>query len=230
MTNKQRCEAFRALAADLKEIDIAAYEASGRDWREPVIGHGAPETRIAFFGRDPGRDEVQHQMPFIGAGGQKVRGAIYKHLYGREMPDFKASIEVGKGFFWANTVPYKPLGNKAWSMKVKKQFQPLVADLLLHAWTGRDVITLGREAFLWFAINQPREVRQQLEAFWGGDDRFSAYTEVVLSAPDGATRSLRLYPLPHPSPLNATWYKRFPDLLEQRLRQLDVHPGNLKCS
>ncbi len=230
MNNKQRREAFRALADDLQGIDIAAYEASNRDWQEPVIGLGKPDTRIAFFGRDPGRDEVEHQMPFIGAGGQKVRGAIYRHLYSKPMPDFEASLEVGKGFFWANTVPYKPVGNKAWSMKVKKQFQPLVADLLIHAWHGRDVITLGREAFLWFGINQPVEARRQLEAFWEREDRFSTYTELELAAPDGDSRRLRLYPLPHPSPLNATWYRRFPELLEQRLRQLDASPDNLKIS
>lgn len=229
MTNKQRREAFRALAEDLQGIDITAYEACDRDWREPVIGHGAPNSRIAFFGRDPGRDEVDHQLPFIGAGGQKVRGVIYQHLYGKAMPDFKASLEVGKDFFWANTVPYKPVGNKAWSMKVKKRFQPLVADLLLYAWRGRDVITLGREAFLWFAINQPRESQQQLEAFWAREDRFTAFTDVDIFAPDGASRQLRLYPLPHPSPLNATWYKRFPELLEQRLAQLGVRSDNLKC-
>ena len=61
---------------------------------------------------------------------------------------------MGEKFFWANTVPYKPTGNKAWSMKVKKQFQPLMAELLLTTWNGRDLITLGREAFLWFGINQ----------------------------------------------------------------------------
>lgn len=229
MNNKQRHEAFRALAVNLNGIDTAVYEAFGKDWRDPVIGLGAKDTRIAFFGRDPGREEVQHHMPFIGAGGQKVRGAIYQHLYGKPMPDFKASLEVGKGFFWANTVPYKPIGNKAWSMKVKKQFQPLVADLLLHAWCGRDIITLGREAFLWFTINQTREVKQQLEAFWEREDRFTSFTEMELSAPDGASRPIRLYPLPHPSPLNATWYKRFPELLIHRLEQLNARPDNLKC-
>ncbi|HEX9803521.1 MAG TPA: uracil-DNA glycosylase family protein [Gammaproteobacteria bacterium] len=228
MTNKQRREAFRALAEHLQGIDTEVYETFGREWREPVIGLGRANARIAFFGRDPGRDEVQHQMPFIGAGGQKVRGAIYSHLHGKTMPDFQASLEVGKGFFWANTVPYKPIGNKAWSMKVKKQFQPLVADLLMHAWHGREIITLGREAFLWFTINQPREVKQQLEAFWEREDRFTAHAEMELHAADGASRVLRLYPLPHPSPLNATWYKRFPELLEQRLRQLDARPGKLK--
>jgi uracil-DNA glycosylase len=226
MNQKQRRTAFRTLADDLEGIDTEIYDTYGKDWREPVIGLGDPATRIAFFGRDPGRDEVQHQMPFIGAGGQKVRGAIHEHLYRKPMPDFAASLEVGRGFFWANTVPYKPVGNKAWSMKVKKQFQPLVADLLINAWHGTEIITLGREAFLWFAINQEREVKQRLEAFWARDDRFTSAIEITLSA-DANERTLRLHPLPHPSPLNATWYKRFPELLKQRLEQLDARPGNL---
>ncbi len=222
MNDSQRRSAYRQLATDLPGVDIEVYQGFGRDPLDPVIGMGHRNTPIAFFGRDPGRDEVQHQMPFIGAGGQKVRGAIYRHIYGAELPDFDASVEVGKGFFWANTVPYKPVGNKAWSMKVKKQFQPLMADLLIHAWQGSDVITLGREAFLWFGINQERTVRQQLEAFWADEQRFTHHTQVELCAPDGSCRTLRLHPLPHPSPLNATWYKRFPDLLIGRLRQLGV--------
>jgi len=217
-----RGAAFREVAQGLEGIDVAVYEAYGQDPLEPVIGQGDPAVKVAFFGRDPGRDEVQHQMPFIGAGGQKVRNTLYQHLYRKEMPDFAASLAVGKRFFWANTVPYKPLGNKAWSMKVKKQFQPLIADLLIKEWQGGDVITLGREAFLWFAINQPREVKQQLEAFWGGDDRFETHTSVMLAALDGTSRKLRLHPLPHPSPLNATWYGRFPALLAARLQQLKV--------
>ncbi len=222
MNTTQRNKAFRELAVDLKGIDLPVYENYERDPFDPVIGMGNPDTRIAFFGRDPGRDEVQHQMPFIGAGGQKVRVAIYEYMHGKPLPDFAASVEVGKGFFWANTVPYKPTGNKAWSMKVKKQFQPLVADLLINGWNGEAMITLGREAFLWFAINQSRETKQKLETFWEREDRFESYIEVDLAAPDGKQRRLKIYPLPHPSPLNATWYKRFPNLLKQRLKQLKV--------
>jgi uracil-DNA glycosylase len=220
--SRERRAAFRQAAQELEGVDLAVYEAYGQDPLEPVIGQGDPDVPVAFFGRDPGRDEVQHQMPFIGAGGQKVRSTIYRYLYDREMPDFAASVDVGKRFFWANTVPYKPLGNKAWSMKVKQRFQPLIADLLVKEWQGEEVITLGREAFLWFAINQPREVKQQLEAFWAREDRFENSITVELSALDGTRRDLRLHPLPHPSPLNATWYKRFPELLAAKLRKLKV--------
>jgi uracil-DNA glycosylase len=220
--SRERRAAFRQAAQGLEGVDLAVYEAYGQDPLEPVIGEGDPELPVAFFGRDPGRDEVQHQMPFIGAGGQKVRATIYRYLYNKEMPDFAASVEVGKRFFWANTVPYKPLGNKAWSMKVKQRFQPLIADLLVKEWRGGDVITLGREAFLWFAINQSREVKLQLEAYWAREDRFENSITVMVSALNGTRRELRLHPLPHPSPLNATWYKRFPELLAAKLKKLKV--------
>ena len=222
----QRTRAFRQLAQKLDGIDIPVYRQFGHDPLAPILCNGDPATRVAFFGRDPGRDEVRYQRPFIGAGGQKIRGAIHEHLYGNAMPDFAASLEVEHYFFWANTLPYKPVGNRAWPMGAKKGFQPLVADLLIHAWQGSTVITLGREAFFWFAINQGREVKERLERFWSRDDRFAESVEVELCAPTGVCRRLTLYPLPHPSPLNATWYRLFPDLLGRRLRQLHVATDN----
>ncbi|WP_295940092.1 hypothetical protein [uncultured Xanthomonas sp.] len=69
-------------------------------------------------------------------------------------------------------------------------------------------------------------MRAALEAFWAREDRFQAQTEVELRSEDGRrsrrSRRVTLYPLPHPSPLNQTWYKRFPALLDARLRQLAV--------
>lgn len=221
MSPTQRQQAFRELAATLQGIDLPAYQELGQDWHEPIIGQGNPKAALAFFGRDPGRDEVRYQQPFIGAAGQKVRAALYQHRHAQPLPDFAASQAIGEDYFWANTVPYKPLGNKAWSMAVKKRFQPLVAGLLLQGWQGQDVITLGREAFFWFAINQPREIKNQLEAFWQQEDRFRSHTSVELSDGEGHSRLLHLHPLPHPSPLNATWYKRFPDLLLARLAALE---------
>ncbi|WP_423822965.1 uracil-DNA glycosylase family protein [Salinisphaera sp. SPP-AMP-43] len=223
----QQRETFRELAADIEGIDIETYERFGRDPLEPIIGLGKPQARIGFFGRDPGRDEVKHGEPFIGAGGQLVRKTVYRHLYGQEMPDFDASLELGQSFFWVNTVPYKPVGNKAWSMKVKRRFHPLMNSLLIEQWQGRSLITLGREAFLWFGINQSKQERQRIEDFWRREDRFESSIEVSLSAPDGAQRRFTLYPLPHPSPLNATWYARFPDLLTARLAELEVRPDQL---
>lgn len=217
---------FRELARDLPGVDLAAYGAAGRDPREPIVGLGPPDAALAIFGRDPGRDEVQHGLPFVGAGGQKLRRGLWQHRHGGPMPDFAASIAIGQTCWWANTVPYKPVGNKAWPMAVKRRFRPLMAELFLDHWTGTDVLTLGREAFLWFGIDAPGPEREALEAFWQREDRFDSHhpTPIVLGA---RRRMLHLWPLPHPSPLNATWYRRFPELLAARLETLDPRPTAL---
>ena len=213
-------EAFRELAARTEDIDVAVYRAFDKDPLEPIIGLGPADAPVAFFGRDPGREEVRHGAPFIGSGGQLVRRVLYRHLRGEDMPDFEASLTVGEGFFWINTVPYKPLGNRAWPMAVKRRFHPLMRQVLIDNWQGQDIITLGREAFLWFGLGQPREVRQRLEAYWQRDDRFSAHCDIELTAEQGNARRFRLHPLPHPSPRNMVWFKRFPELLEARVQQL----------
>lgn len=213
--------AFRTLATDTAGIDVEVYARFDRDPLEPIVAHGDPAARLGFFGRDPGRDEVQHQEPFIGAGGQLVRRALYEHRHGRPLPDFDASKDIGRHYFWANTVPYKPVGNKAWSNPVKKRFQPLMAQVLVDIWQGRDLIVLGREAFFWFGLNADKAVMQALEAFWEREDRYEQSIGVGVRSPSGAVRKIALHPLPHPSPLNAKWYGRFPGLLAARLRQLD---------
>lgn len=218
-------QAFRRLAKATEGIDHETYERFGKDPLEPIIGLGDADAPIGFIGRDPGRDEVKYGEPFIGSGGQIVRRALYRHLHGTEMPDFEASRALSRQFFWSNTVPYKPVGNKAWSMATKKRFHPLMRRLLIDSWHGRHLITLGREAFLWFGIDQPREVRERLETFWQREDRFSAHFDIGLRTDEGSGRTFTLYPLPHPSPLNQTWFKRFPGLLDARLRTLQGEGG-----
>lgn len=213
---------LRALAADLDRIDVDVYAQAGRDPHDPTLGTGDRRARIAFFGRDPGRHEVLHDAPFIGAGGQKVRAVLHQRLHGAPLPDFEASVAVGAHAFWANTVPYKPLGNKVWSARTRKAFRPVVADWLLGSWDGHDVLVLGKVPFDWFADD--RETRARAKAFWARDDRYEAAFEVDLHAPNAGSRRLRLHPLPHPSPLNATWAPRFPGLLDQALERLGWGP------
>lgn len=213
-------EAFRQLAADLPGVDLPVYEQFAKDPLDPIIGLGDPDAPLGFFGRDPGRDEVKYGEPFIGSGGQIARKVLYTHLHGQPPADFEATRSLSQQFFWANTVPYKPLGNKAWSERVKKTFHPLMRRLLIEHWHGTQLITLGREAFLWFGISQPKEERARLEAFWKSEDRFESSIEVTLETEEGTRKTLTLYPLPHPSPLNQTWYTRFPGLLESRIKKL----------
>jgi len=221
---------FREQARRTEGIDTEVYARYNKDPLTPIIGRGDADLRVGLFGRDPGHNEIRHGTPFIGAGGQKLRQALYQHLHAQPMPDFAASLAVGRHFFWANTVPYKPVGNKAWSMAVKKRFQPLMMAVLAEQWHGDALITLGREAFLWFGIGQSRDQRQRLEAFWRSDARFEAGYPLTLGAPTGRARRVTLYPLPHPSPLNATWYKHFPAMLRARLQQLHVRLDNLRVA
>lgn len=218
MTPEDRDAAFRALAADLDGRDLATYARFELDPQIPVLGGGPPDARVCFFGRDPGTDEIRHRRPFIGAGGQKIRRVLHEVVHGTPMPDFEASVAIGEVAFWANTVPYKPLGNKAWSMAVRRAFQPMVADLLVHDWRGEHVLCLGQNAFSWFGLGLDRDGRRALQDRWRAEPRFEGTTRVCLTAPDGASRTLIVHPLPHPSPLNATWAPRFAELLEHHLR------------
>ena len=118
-------------------------------------------------------------------------------------------------------MPYKPIGNKAWSMAVKRRFQPLMRQLLIDSWHSRHIVTLGREAFLWFAIGQPREARQRLEAFWQREDRFTANLDIDLQDAQGHARTFTLHPLPHLT-AEPDLVQTLPALLEARLRQLDA--------
>ena len=88
-------------------------------------------------------------------------------------------------------------------MAVKKRFQPLMAELLIDHWQGRTLITLGREAFLWFAIGQPRDIKRELEAFWAREDRFEAVHTTPLFLPDGRGGEFRLAPLPQLRSMNS---------------------------
>ena len=218
MKHAQRLAGLRSLAAELDNIDRDVYTSFGQDWATPVIGMGDKKARICFFGRDPGRHEIQHQFPFVGAGGQKIRRVLHQVLHGTELPDFETSIAVGLFAYWANTVPYKPKNNKAWPKGVQRKVFPYIADLLVNSWEGRDVIALGQLAFLWFGLEN-RETLRALQAHWERKDRFETSISVTLAVNESSA-TFKIHPLPHPSPLNATWAPHFPGLLQSRLRKL----------
>lgn len=225
MTPEQRDAGLRALGHALEGRDLECYATFAKDPCAPILGAGDPSARICCFGRDPGRDEVRHGEPFVGAGGQKLRAALHRVLFGADPPDFDASLRAGRHVYWANMVPFKPLGNKAWPPRVLRAFRPYVADLLVHDWRGTDVICLGEGAFRWFGLDD-RDDAARLAAHWARDDRFETSIAVTLRAPDGAARGLTLHPLPHPSPLNATWTPHFPRLADARLRSLGLGPDS----
>lgn len=146
--------------------------------------------------------------PLIGAGGRLVRQGVHRALYGTEGPDFESLRALDEMVFFSNTVPYKPVGNKPWSTAVIERFRPIIAATLAEVWQGEHLITLGNDAFLWFG--------EEAERYWAREDRYEA--SLTVSWP----RRITLHPLPHPSPANATWHKRFPAMLDARLASLKL--------
>lgn len=182
-------------------LDLPVYEAAGRDPAAPILFSGSLTAPVAFLGRDLGRDEVLRGEPLIGAAGRQVRQGCER---------------AGVAALLTNTVPYKPPGNKAYPLAVVRRFRPMIARLLVSRWQGDLLITLGNRAFEWF-----KPYHDGLKAFWADEQaRYAARLSVTID--DGhRAREIQLAPLPHPSPLNARWYKQFPELLAARLAQLE---------
>lgn len=212
--------ARREAAREAFPVDEPVYREVGRDPGVPILCAGSLDAPVCVVGRDLGRNEVAAAQPLIGAGGRLVRAGFYQAAQGTPPPATDDWLEsVLERVLLTNTVPFKPPGNKAYSAGVKERFRPFLAELLVDHWKGRRVITLGNEAFLWFERYAPDP--QRFDEFWSGEDRYTSEIEVVASFPSENglhQKSLLLLPLPHPSPLNARWYKKFPELLARRLK------------
>lgn len=194
---------LKGLATGFEQIDRDCYRLYGQDPTEPILGLGKADARWCFFGRDPGEKEVDCQKPFVGDSGQRIR---------------KVMAELGVSdddIYWMNTVPFKPIGNKAWPVGVRRQCRPALLELLA-AWKGTEVVTFGEAAFDWFGLGSPAE-RRLVEQFWARADKYEAQFPISLRIA-GVERHFTVHPLPHPSGANAAWTSRFPGLLRARLQ------------
>ena len=204
-------------------IDVPVYKSANLEPTHPVLYAGNLQSPLCFFGRDLGKDEVHARQPLIGASGTMVREGFYYAIHKQKAPSREELDKaVCDRVLLTNTVPYKPPGNKAYLMKVKKRFRPFVERLFMFHWEGNQIITLGTEAFKWFA---PYGERGEVDSFFRQSDRFENKLTVNLSATDdlGMThqRAISLLPLPHPSPLNQKYYAIFPKMLQKRLEQVE---------
>ncbi len=203
-------------------LDVPVYQSAKLEPTYPILFAGNLQSPLCFFGRDLGRDEVHARQPLIGAAGELVRQGFYQAVHQREATSKQDLQTVCDRILLTNTVPYKPPGNKAYSSEVKKRFRPFVERLLVFHWQGDRIITLGTEAFKWFT---PYAGRGEVNKFWQQDDRYETKLMVNLSAIDDMgmehQKPTTLLPLPHPSPLNQTYYARFPQMLQQRLKEVD---------
>jgi uracil-DNA glycosylase len=200
-------------------IDIPVYEQADLEPTKPILYAGNLKSQLCFFGRDLGKDEVFACQPLYGAAGTLVRQGFYQSVHNKKTSNKKELQTVCDRVLLTNTVPYKPPGNKAYSMEVKQRFRPFVERLLVLHWEGNSIIPLGNEALDWFSpYGGKNEVAQFLKS---GDARFSGQLNVTLRAFDDRgmehQKKVVLLPLPHPSPLNQKYYGLFPQMLQKRL-------------
>ena len=204
-------------------IDTPVYEAASKDPTLPILYGGNLASKLCFFARDLGKDEVHAGQPLYGAAGILVRQGIYRAIYDKETKDKTELLAVLERVLLTNTMPYKPPGNKAYSARVKNRFRPFIEKLLLFYWQGNRIITLGNEAFKWFA---PYGAKGELTKFFERSDRYTASLPVTIQILDSEgnkhSRPVTLFPLPHPSPLNQQYYAQFPQMLQQRLRDVEL--------
>ena len=203
-------------------IDIPVYKSAKLEPTYPVLYAGNLHSPLCFFGRDLGKDEVNARQPLIGASGTKVRQGFYEVIHGKPAKSSAELKTICDRVLLTNTVPYKPPGNKAYTVKVKERFRPYIERLLVFHWQGNQVITLGTEAFKWYA---PYREKGEVDSYFKRGDRFEEKLTVNLTATDdegnSKEKSIALLPLPHPSPLNKRYYAIFPEMLQHRLAQVE---------
>ena len=199
-------------------LDVPIYQSAKKEPYQPILYFGDLNSNICFFGRDLGRDEVFAGQPLIGAAGKLVRQGFYKAIHQEETEDKLKLESIKSRLILTNTVPYKPPENKAYTQKVKKRFRPFIEQLLINHWQGTQIITLGTEAFKWFSHYASK---QEFDDFWKqGDSRYESSLSIDLIAQDLSRKTVTIYPLPHPSPLNQRYYYKFPNMLQNTLSRL----------
>jgi uracil-DNA glycosylase len=212
-------------------IDEPVYRRAGRDPLDPVLFAGTLEAPACIVGRDLGKDEVAAGEPLIGAAGRLVRRGVLAawgdpeavKAQSADDPQLRRALDH---ILLTNTVPYKPPGNKAYAESVRRRFRPFLERLLVEHWQGRHLITLGTEAFQWFA---PYADEAELAAGGKSEQRFEAAFHCRLPrGPSGSghPKEITVFPLPHPSPLNRRWYDRFPAMLADRLAEVRKEIGD----
>lgn len=207
-------------------IDEEIYNLCNKNPHIPIIYTGNLNAKIGFLARDLGKEEVLKGQPLIGSAGKIVRKTLYEYFSNENLINIdniiNSEIILNKVLF-TNTVPYKPIGNKAFGKKIKDRFRPYIAEFLINLWKGSYLITLGNDAFEWFGYFCDKK---KLTKFWKDEEK--RYKEEIncdikLEIPSKNIiykKNITIAPLPHPSPLNARWYKKFPDLLKFRLEKI----------
>nr|MCU0537547.1 uracil-DNA glycosylase [Hydrococcus sp. Prado102] len=95
-------------------IDVDVYKMLGKEPTQPVLYAGNLKSKLCFFGRDLGKDEVKAGQPLIGAAGTMVREGFFLAMHNQKPKGRKDLDSICDRVLLSNTVPYKPPGNKAY--------------------------------------------------------------------------------------------------------------------
>jgi len=171
------------------------YTAAHRDPHEPILCTGNLDARYCAVARELGKDEVLLGEPLIGMSGRRFRRAVHEARIGVAPTGERRFDAALEHVLITNTVPYRPVGNRAYDRPTKERFRPFVERLLVEHWSGDQVLALGQHAFLWFAPYAPPG---EIAAAWADrDHRFERPLEVTIRE-----KRATLHCLPHPSPLS----------------------------
>jgi uracil-DNA glycosylase len=208
----------RAIAATARRlrlrVDRPVYRAAGRDPWAPILYAGSLHARVCVFGRDLGRSEVMHGQPLVGPAGRAVRRGVLEALGVAPSPDDPLLEAALAHVLVANTMPYKPPGNRPFPARARERLRPYLEELLVCHFRGDVILTLGNDAFRWFDRYCAPGAAQ---ATWSRAERYGCRVAAVLRArARNQERRVTLCPLPHPSPANVRWAARFPALLRER--------------
>lgn len=203
-------------------IDTDVYKSCSKPSLTPILFTGNLNAKIGILARDLGKDEVIKGQPLIGAAGQLLRRTLYEAFKGEAPPKNEMYFnDVMKKMMFTNIVPYKPIGNKVFAKKIRKRFMPFLTEFLIEHWNGNFLMTLGTEAFKWFEFFCDKE---KISSFWKNEEkRYEETLECKISTVINKkmqTKKIIIAPLPHPSPLNAKWYAKFPELLKNRIKTI----------
>ncbi len=171
------------------------YTAARRDPHEPILCAGNLDAPYCAVARELGKDEVLLGEPLIGMSGRRFRRAVHEARIGAAPKSERRFEAVLEHVLITNTVPYRPVGNRAYGRATKERFRPFVERLLAEHWTGDQLLALGQHAFLWFApYAAPGEVA---DAWADREQRFDRTLDVTIRG-----KHATLHCLPHPSPLS----------------------------
>ncbi len=171
------------------------YAEAARDAAVPLLLAGSLDAPWCAVGRELGRDEVLQGEPLVGMAGRRFRRAVHEALLGPAPRTERRFAHVLDHVLLTNLVPYRPVGNRAYSRAVRDRFRPYLERLLADLWSGERVLALGKDALLWFA---PYTVDEGVDALWADPERRFRDT-LRLRIRD---RELTLAAVPHPSPLS----------------------------